>query len=317
MKNTTFILGADDPEMQAIAVLLNSNGHKYVHAVINEKRVQPASAYKATGTDMPVSTEHVVFVECDVPALRESHKCTIVDHHRPGDPGYDMGPENYWLGSSLGQVYSLIRPQLPPSVDQRLIAAADHCLLAAYRGQCPGIEPGLLWEHRLRQKAEFWGSSYKELDSEAYEVQLLLYRAQDEVPWLDEAMLVDTAVYPDGSVYEEIKWRGNPATVDRKLIGGAYDAGDHVGSIAWHRVDGSRCTPEDFLHRLVDDSPRLVPEVAAFYGMPTLVVRGQKVNLLAAPARLVEKFMAGEIIPVKNVYGSPARGYAGGDKYEA
>jgi len=36
-----------------------------------------------------------------------------------------------------------------------LAAAADHCLAAAYAGQCPGVVPTELAEHRARQRAEW------------------------------------------------------------------------------------------------------------------------------------------------------------------
>jgi hypothetical protein len=44
-----------------------------------------------------------------------------------------MPPERYLEGSSLGQVLRLVERE--PSETQRLLAAADHCLTAAYQGQ--------------------------------------------------------------------------------------------------------------------------------------------------------------------------------------
>lgn len=61
-----------------------------------------------------------------------------------------------------------------------------------------------------------------------------------------------------------------------------------------------------------------LPEAAAREGIPFLAtVRDrdgrEKVVLQAAPPGLVSRFMAGEIVPgLKNVYGDPARGFAGG-----
>lgn len=40
--------------------------------------------------------------------------------------------------------------------DIALIAAADHCLGAAYQGECPGVDPESLLRFRLQQKAEEW-----------------------------------------------------------------------------------------------------------------------------------------------------------------
>lgn len=36
-----------------------------------------------------------------------------------------------------------------------LIAAGDHCLAAAYAGECPGVDPDELWELRITMRAEY------------------------------------------------------------------------------------------------------------------------------------------------------------------
>lgn len=123
-------------------------------------------------------------VECDFPGIEPKGRC---DHHRPGDPGFGLPPEHFWQASSLGQVAGLLHFELP--VDGRCggcqrelaiaaenwvaadlpiaesccdgkkylapsfayAAAADHCLAAAYAGQCPGIDPAELAEWRIGQ----------------------------------------------------------------------------------------------------------------------------------------------------------------------
>jgi hypothetical protein len=40
-----------------------------------------------------------------------------------------------------------------------LVAAADHCLAAAYRGKCPGVEPDRLMRWRAESRAKFQGRS--------------------------------------------------------------------------------------------------------------------------------------------------------------
>src|SRR5690606_24161844 len=37
----------------------------------------------------------------------------------------------------------------------RLVAAADHCLAAAYRGECPGVDPEELMQWRAESRARF------------------------------------------------------------------------------------------------------------------------------------------------------------------
>ncbi len=39
--------------------------------------------------------------------------------------------------------------------DVMLIAAADHCLAAAYRGECPGVDPDALMRWRAESRAAF------------------------------------------------------------------------------------------------------------------------------------------------------------------
>lgn len=115
---------------------------------------------------------------------------TVCDHHRPGDPGYGRQPAEFLAASSIGQLVALlaIRRQMPqwhasgydagpagsffyhprqgwlvgdddmnaivpPAVV--LTAAADHCLAAAYRGECPGVEPDALMKWRVESRAAF------------------------------------------------------------------------------------------------------------------------------------------------------------------
>ena len=82
----------------------------------------------------------------------------VVDHHRPDDPGYGLSPADFVEASSIGQVVDLLGgncPVLPDGTDVRLVAAADHCLDAAYRGLCPGVDPDELMRWRARSRAAF------------------------------------------------------------------------------------------------------------------------------------------------------------------
>ncbi len=111
---------------------------------------------------------------------------TSIDHHRPGDPGYGLPPGQYLAASSLGQVlllthahdgfarfdgcwysygpegpnsdnYLLLQSRHDEPAEEMLIAAADHCLAAAYRGECPGVDPDALMAWRARTRADFQG----------------------------------------------------------------------------------------------------------------------------------------------------------------
>jgi hypothetical protein len=156
-----FILGSPDIEMSYIEKLARSHGHEVAYAFANGRRVHAGNAYKATSCGVELEgVDNVVWVECGLtdPGYPRER---IVDHHREGDPGYDMPPERYWQGSSLGQVCDLIAAK--PSCELRLAAAADHCLGAAYQGLCPGVDPRELRAWRNRSRARWKGVDPKAL----------------------------------------------------------------------------------------------------------------------------------------------------------
>lgn len=144
-----FILGASDAEMDAIEGLLKANGYPFAHATLERRRVRAGNAYRADATRIELASDfEPVFVECAVSEIERTH---VIDHHRPGDPGYDRGPADYWTGSSLGQVHAFLG--IDPTDDARIVAAADHCPTAAYRGLCPGVDPEALRAWRLHSRA--------------------------------------------------------------------------------------------------------------------------------------------------------------------
>lgn len=145
-----WVLGAGDPEMEAIAALLASHGEQFLLAVQPDgQRVNPGTAYRAV-PPIAVADTTVYAVEC---AWEGEPVAVRVDHHRPGDPGYGVEPAEYLRGSSLGQVLALCGER--PTLEQQLAAAADHCLAAAYRGECPGVDPDALMQWRARSRAQF------------------------------------------------------------------------------------------------------------------------------------------------------------------
>jgi len=122
-----WILGANDPEMVEIEVLLIDCGELVAHALnADGERVTPRTAYAVE--KLPV-TDGVYYaaVECWGPAIDDEHDLIVsklagvtgaleslgidaqagirrFDHHRPGDPGFGFSPERFLEGSSLGQV---------------------------------------------------------------------------------------------------------------------------------------------------------------------------------------------------------------------
>lgn len=153
MKPFFFVLGAPDHEMQEIERVCKERGIAYGYATYRGSIVHTHEAYQATGVSSFIPSDScIVQVECNVRGLPVHD---IVDHHQPGDPGYGKSPEQYFAGSSLGQFLTMLG--LQPTQRQLVIAAADHCLTAAYAGQCPGVTPQELQAFREETRSRARG----------------------------------------------------------------------------------------------------------------------------------------------------------------
>lgn len=211
-----WILGAPDPEMEAIECLLRTCGEPVAYATVfrdgTRRRVRPAEAYAsdvAIGDDIRGLSVRAYAVECRPAVLYGAasdgidwgRNVVTIDHHTPGDPGYGRPPAEFLPASALGQVIAeLARLRILPWPRHRrtdyylptgllkygvpgagwevvlqeyngpeagdyyaatvppalvLCAAADHCLAAAYRGECPDVEPDALMQWRLASRAAF------------------------------------------------------------------------------------------------------------------------------------------------------------------
>lgn len=304
-----WILGAADPEMAAIEAILRRAGETVVYAVAGGVRVHPGNAYQHDPVDVDhlvhVNGLEVVAVECDgahhAPGEFGGVPCDPhrrIDHHRPGDPGYGKGPEDYWSASSLGQVCSLLGLGDPPEA-ALMVAAADHCLEAAYRGRCPGVDPERLMEWRAQSRAAF----------QKREVAAVLA----DIDWarrlLREAVAAWTCPECGGSGCLPYQYPQEEACG----YCGGYGGG---GPYPVARLDGQGPVPE-------------LPEAAAREGIPyiaTVTDRDgrEKVVLGAAPPDMVERFLDGTlnagyrtldgrvVLELTGKYGDPARGFAGG-----
>jgi len=183
--NYFFVLGARDPEMIEIAGVLEAQGIGYTPAKFGRLPVRSSDAYRATSVHGLIPRHaRRIFVECDVFGLTPDEVC---DHHSPGDSGYGLPPEQYLQGSSLGQVLDLLR--LKPSAEQRITAAADHCLRHAYEGRCPGVDPSDLAAWRERSRADARGITVKEIQhriefaTDALQSAPRIHVAGEEIAW--------------------------------------------------------------------------------------------------------------------------------------
>lgn len=138
-----FILGADDPEMTEIEKILVTHGRPFQYATRDGSRVHPGNAYKADPVLVEMETI-AVLVECEpVDFFGTNAVVRVIDHHRVGDPGFSLSSELYWEASSLGQLYKLLDLG-KPTAEHLTLAALDHCMVQARRGNCPGVDPEIL-----------------------------------------------------------------------------------------------------------------------------------------------------------------------------
>lgn len=235
-KYCTFVLGAQDPEMREIERLLTLAGRRFLHAARDGIRCSAASAYAANGVVL-AGRDNVarpallppkapaVMVECDLPGHPPVGR---VDHHNPGDPGYEKSPADYLAGSSLGQVLQLL--EMEPSETQRLLAAADHCLTAAYRGECPGVDPGELLFLRASWQAKVSGRSLGDVIEGILAAAAKVERHYDSE--FGESVFLDPTEVPrdlpEGAAYagKPVRYRALlPAGEIKEMLKGAAPAG--------------------------------------------------------------------------------------------
>lgn len=208
-KDWTFVLGAQDPEMREIERVVKDAGLARLHAARDGRRCTPMTAYAADGV-VELGPDGIararvlppkapsVFVEC---TLLGREPAARVDHHHPGDPGFDAGPEDYLRGSSLGQVLTLLERE--PTETQRLLAASDHCLTAAYQGMCPGVDPDELLFLRASWQAKISGRTLSDVIEGILDAARRVRRHHDSE--LAESRFLDPTQIPrdlpEGSAY--------------------------------------------------------------------------------------------------------------------
>jgi hypothetical protein len=247
-KEFTFVLGAQDPEMREIAKVLKKENRAFLHAAKDRLPVSARTAYDAnavvklsrSGRGMGallLPQAPAVFVEC---TLRGHAPMLRVDHHNPGDPGYAKPPEEYLQGSSIGQTLELL--ELEPTPTQRLIAAADHCLTAAYQGACPGVDPSELLFLRASWRAKMSGRSLTDV------IDGILHAAKQVRRYYDseygESLFLDPTEapldLPEGGAYagHPVRYRALfPGGELKEMLKGA--SAEHIERfMAMHRAQG-------------------------------------------------------------------------------
>lgn len=153
-----FVLGAEDPEMVRIGEVLDDAGKACMHAKKDGQRVHPGNAYEANNGDDIPDGANVIFVECEIAGTNPKLR---IDHHRPGDSGYDKNAEQYWEAASLGQLHTYLGTT--PTLRDFTLAAMDHCPSAALKGQCPGVSADAVLYVKLEEIAKATARSIDEV----------------------------------------------------------------------------------------------------------------------------------------------------------
>lgn len=293
-----------------------------------------------------------VLVGSSVDGIDWAGAAITIDHHRPGDPGYGQPPDEFLSASSIGQVIrALARLGAIPSswrrmsagwaapltpqyaedgtpvdyvgvpwarpaagggdawdividahtfarVPQEIVyaAAADHCLAAAYRGECPGVDPDALMRWRVEQRAAHQGRSVEEVLAD-------VERAREA---LMDAPVVRLSPEP---------WE--PACGVHGRTGACWQSGGPDPSV---RTDACYAMGDPLL--AVDMRERVVPELpeaAAREGVCFLArLPGPdgrtKIVCQAGSPEQIRAFMTAwaPAQGLVDIYGDPARGFAGG-----
>ena len=182
MKNTIFLLGAKDPEMDIIQELLEEKHLNFQFARASNGRSNATNAYQSIN-DLS-RYKRAIFIECD--NINPPNISTFIDHHREGDFGYEYDYNFFLKASSLGQLISLlINEGLMDDLYEETcsdelqvneytyfknkwmfkknnevcfvipekyvrIAAIDHDLSAVYEGKCKGISMDDVRSERIK-----------------------------------------------------------------------------------------------------------------------------------------------------------------------
>ncbi len=147
------IFGAPDIEEQRARKIAIQHGLLLATATMGGEKCNPMTAYRADGyqidSEAGESTDclECIIFECAPSAAAGLTIVAQCDHHNPGNAGFGLPPAQYLEASSLGQLLKFLR--IEPTQEDRVIAAADHCLAAAYAGQCPGVTAAEVLAMRL------------------------------------------------------------------------------------------------------------------------------------------------------------------------
>lgn len=192
-----FIIGgAADPEMRMMESIIHEAGMPFAYATAGGKPCHPGNAYKADPVVVPEGYNLVV-IECEPANIGDFPDAVHIDHHRPQDPGFNMGPAQYWEASSVGQLHRLLG--IEPTQAAKVMAAFDHCFPAAVMGQCPGVSSNEVLGLKIEEIAKGTGMASEDIRGRIVFFRGLLAGVPDVV--IGEQVIKDLRVHYMGEGY--------------------------------------------------------------------------------------------------------------------
>ena len=301
-----FVLGTRDHEMQMIQRLLNQCNQSWHTATAGHMPVHGGTMYTIDPVMAPEGHQ-LVLVECGW--LGQPKDALIIDHHRPGDPGYGKLPDDFLEASSVGQIVNLlaraglVHHHLPWPAIRASTSGAVAGLFNLRYTTVLGSHKAMYWDVAVQKglpgRVEWYEVPYEVVYTAAAD-HCLGHAYRGRCPGVTPTSLLAYRV----RVKAEMQNR--PSADIQRDIDAAMEA---VKAAPTMTIAGV------VVSVMGDEYVRELPEAAAYLGRPYLG-RGiqtpegrQKEVLQSAPPDVVAKWM--EIHSGSEIYGDPARGFAG------
>lgn len=320
MTTPVFILGRADVEMVAISDLLLENHFPVFQGIVRGKPANVKSAYHLEavrpkeGCDesllslLKKEDAEVVFIECDSESIRRrveqtQHHYIQIDHHHPGDFGFETDPMWYLSGSSIGQVLEYL-------VHHTDAALAEFEWVTVPEDELDGWEePGITFN----------------LTQQEWQIQRFRNGSWERAPVPERYRLVAAADHCLASAYQGMcpgvdpvtlrEWRLQTRAVRKEM------STDELRAIIDRTREKLRLLAQDGVADLTVYPKGTLPEAPEAAAQEQLAIltsndsyQGQyrKLSLVGsiAPER-IQRWMDHQKSLNREVYGNPTRGYAG------
>ena len=197
---------ADGVSVQTAEVLLFECRPKFIHPTVSVRHLDhhfpgdpgygkpPAEFLPASSLGQLISW--LAQNKAILPHDKELGLSITGDTPEPDDQDGDL----YWVQDTLTDDWFVVEGSFVYLIPEEiaLTAAADHCLAAAYQGQCPGVDPDRLLKWRVRTRAAFQGRSVEDVEADVQAAR----RSLAEAPRINLGNIPVADLRPIGTVPE-------------------------------------------------------------------------------------------------------------------